>query len=255
MKTLGSESNVLVVGATGAIGAAFVRYLANTVGVRRVWAASRQPDSPAMHTLVEACGNTVSPIPVELTDPPSIQAMAERIGAETPHLHLLINAFGVLHDDQAGIRPEKRLEDLTPEGLLANYQINAMAPALIAKHCLGLLNHKERAVFASLSARVGSISDNSLGGWYAYRMSKAAQNMFTRGMAVECARRARRVICLALHPGTTDSALSAPFQSRVPSGKLFSPAFVAEQLLHHIDQSQPEDSGCFLAWDGQPIPW
>ncbi|MRH78826.1 SDR family NAD(P)-dependent oxidoreductase [Spiribacter sp. C176] len=255
MNTLGQQSNVLVVGATGAIGAAFVRRLANQVGVQRVWAASRQVHSPVMQALVEACGDTVVPISVELTDPSSIQAMAARIAEETPCLHLLINAFGILHDDEAGIRPEKRLEDLSAEGLLANYQINAMAPALIGRHCLGLLNHKDRAVFASLSARVGSITDNSLGGWYAYRMSKAAQNMFTRGMAIECARRARRVICLALHPGTTDSALSAPFQSRVPTGKLFTPDFVAEQLLAHIDRAQPEDSGRFIAWDGQSIPW
>ncbi|MBS3786429.1 MAG: SDR family NAD(P)-dependent oxidoreductase, partial [Gammaproteobacteria bacterium] len=218
MNTLGQQSNVLVVGATGAIGSAFVRRLANQVGVNRVWAASRQVNSPAMNALLRTCDDNVVPVSVELTDPGSIQALAEHIASETPCLHLLINAFGILHDEQSGIRPEKRLEDLSAEGLLANYQINAMAPALIGRHCLGLLNHKERAVFASLSARVGSISDNALGGWYAYRMSKAAQNMFTQGMAIECARRARRVICLALHPGTTDSALSAPFQSRVPDG-------------------------------------
>lgn len=255
MNTLGQQSNALVVGAGGAIGSAFVRRLANQVGVGRVYAASRQPDSAVMKALVGEGGDRVVPLFVELTDPDSIEAMAARIESETPTLHLLINAFGILHDEPAGIRPEKRLEDLSAAGLMRNYQINAMAPALIARYCLTLLNHKERAVFASLSARVGSISDNALGGWYAYRMSKAAQNMFTRGMAVECARRARRVICLALHPGTTDSALSAPFQSRVPSGKLFSPDFVAERLLHHIDQAQPEDSGRFIAWDGAPIPW
>jgi NAD(P)-dependent dehydrogenase (short-subunit alcohol dehydrogenase family) len=139
--------------------------------------------------------------------------------------------------------------------MLRNYRVNTLAPALIARYFLPLLNHRERAVFASLSARVGSIGDNRLGGWYSYRASKAAQNMFTRGLAIECGRRAKRVICLALHPGTTDTGLSEPFQGRVPEGKLFSPDFAAGKLLECIDGAGPADSGGFFAWDGAPIPW
>jgi len=255
MQSLNEQSHVLVVGASGGLGEAFVNRLLMDSPVATVWAAARNPDATAIQRLMAQHGSRVQPIDVELTDEHSISAMAERIGRDTPRLHLLINAFGLLHDESRGIWPEKKLEDVTVEGLEANFRINAMAPALIARACLPLLNHRERAVFASLSARVGSISDNRLGGWYSYRSSKAAQNMFTRGLAIECSRRARRVICLALHPGTTDSALSEPFQKRVPDGKLFTPDFAASRLLTRIDEATLEDSGRFLAWDGEPISW
>jgi len=255
MQSLNEQSHVLVVGASGGLGEAFVNRLLMDSPVATVWAAARNPDVTAIQRLMAQHGSRVQPIDVELTDEHSISAMAERIGRDTPRLHLLINAFGLLHDESRGIWPEKKLEDVTVEGLEANFRINAMAPALIARACLPLLNHRERAVFASLSARVGSISDNRLGGWYSYRSSKAAQNMFTRGLAIECSRRARRVICLALHPGTTDSALSEPFQKRVPDGKLFTPDFAASRLLTRIDEATLEDSGRFLAWDGEPISW
>jgi NAD(P)-dependent dehydrogenase (short-subunit alcohol dehydrogenase family) len=110
-------------------------------------------------------------------------------------------------------------------------------------------------VFASISARVGSIGDNRLGGWYAYRGAKAAQNMFTRTLAIEWARTRRNVICVALHPGTTDTELSRPFQANVPPEKLFAPGRTVHQLLEVIDRLTPADSGSFLAWDGSPIPW
>ena len=255
MQSISRHSNALIVGAGGAIGTAFVAHLLSHTPAARVWAATRRPQAQPLADLRRQYGERLQTIAVDITDAASIEAMATRIAAEGVSLHLLINAFGFLHDQATGIWPEKRLEDITPAGLEANFRINTMAPMLIARHCLDLLNHRERAVFATLSARVGSIADNRLGGWYSYRASKAAQNMFTRGLAIECARRARRIICLALHPGTTDSTLSAPFQARVPAGKLFTPAFAAEQLLTRIDRSGPEDSGSFLAWDGSPIPW
>ena len=114
---------------------------------------------------------------------------------------------------------------------------------------------RERAVFASISARVGSIGDNRLGGWYAYRGSKAAQNMFTKTLAIEWARSRRNVICVALHPGTTDTDLSRPFQANVPPQKLFSTERTVAQLLAVIDRLTPADSGRFLAWDGTEIAW
>jgi len=110
-------------------------------------------------------------------------------------------------------------------------------------------------VFANISARVGSIGDNRLGGWYAYRGAKAAQNMFTKTLAIEWARSRRNVICVALHPGTTDTDLSRPFQANVPAGKLFTPERTVRQLLEIIDRLTPADTGRFLAWDGGGIPW
>ena len=199
MDTLNAESTALVVGASGGIGHAFVRRLLAESRVRRVWAATRSPRSPDLMALGEAYGDRLAPVVVDILDEQSIADLARHIGGRDPRLHLLINAFGFLHDREADIWPEKRLEDITPEAMLRNYRVNTLAPALIARHFLPLLNHRERAVFASLSARVGSIGDNRLGGWYSYRTSKAAQNMFTRGLAIECGRRAKRVICLALH--------------------------------------------------------
>ena len=133
--------------------------------------------------------------------------------------------------------------------------MNAFGPLLVAKHFEGLLAHKERAVFASISARVGSIGDNRLGGWYAYRGAKAAQNMFTKTLSIEWARSRRNVICIALHPGTTDTDLSRPFQANVAPEKLFSSERTVRQLLAVIDGLQPEDTGRFLGWDGAEIPW
>jgi NAD(P)-dependent dehydrogenase (short-subunit alcohol dehydrogenase family) len=133
--------------------------------------------------------------------------------------------------------------------------VNGAGPLLLAKHLEPLLPSRQRAVFASLSARVGSIGDNRLGGWYAYRGAKAAQNMYLRTLSIELARRARGTICVALHPGTTNTDLSQPFQGRVPADKLFSPRLAVEQLLGVIDRLALADNGGFYAWNGDPIPW
>jgi NAD(P)-dependent dehydrogenase (short-subunit alcohol dehydrogenase family) len=125
----------------------------------------------------------------------------------------------------------------------------------MAKHFEGLLNRTGKAVFASISARVGSIGDNRLGGWYAYRGSKAALNMFTRTLAIEWARSRKNLICVSLHPGTTDTDLSRPYQANVPPGKLFSPERTVNQLLAVLDSVTVDHSGRFLAWDGSEIPW
>ena len=171
-----------------------------------------------------------------------------------PRIHWLINCAGVLHEG-AGIHPEKKIEDVDPERLRAVFEVNAFGPLVVAKHFLGLLRHEERAVLANVSARVGSIGDNGLGGWYAYRASKAAQNMFTRNLAIELGRRAPNVICVALHPGTVDTDLSRPFQRSVAKGGLFSDAQAADQILDVLGRLSGEDSGSFLAWDGSTIPW
>ena len=154
-----------------------------------------------------------------------------------------------------GMQPEKRLADVRPASLARAFAVNAIGPLLVAKHFERLLAHRERAVYASVSARVGSIGDNRLGGWYAYRGAKAAQNMFTRTLAIEWSRSRRNVTCVALHPGKPDSDLSRPFQANVPPEKLFAPGRTVRQLLEVIDRLAPADTGSFLAWDGSRIPW
>ena len=153
------------------------------------------------------------------------------------------------------MQPEKRLGDVTPANLQRSFAVNAIGPLLVAKHFRILLPPRERSIFANLSARVGSIGDNHLGGWYAYRASKAAQNMLTRNLAIELRRRAQGLICIALHPGAVDTGLSRPFQSKVPANRLFSPERAATQLLKIMDRLQPDDSGGFFSWNGERIPW
>ena len=158
-----------------------------------------------------------------------------------------------LHDGEA-LRPEKTWRALEGVALERVYQVNAIGPALVAKHFLPLLARDRKSVFAALSARVGSISNNQLGGWHAYRASMAALNMLLRTFAIEPAWRNPRAACVGLHPGTVDSRLSAPFQANVPEGKLFTPGFAASRLLDVLDRVTPEDSGKVFAWDGEIIP-
>ena len=162
---------------------------------------------------------------------------------------LIINAAGVLHG--ADFMPEKRLADLDQAQLLATFQVNTFGPALLLRHFSGLLDRR-RGVLAMLSAKVGSIGDNRLGGWYSYRASKAALNMLVRTAAIEVRRSQPNAVLLALHPGTVTSRLSQPFRG----AELGRPAAAAAQdLLRVIDSLGPEASGGFYAYSGEALPW
>ncbi len=182
---------------------------------------------------------------LDLTDEPGIAAAAAKVAKAD----MVVVATGLLHDTDHG--PEKALRDLDPVWLARQYAVNAIGPALVAKHFLPIMPRTGRSVFAALSARVGSISDNRLGGWYGYRASKAALNQLIRTLAVEDKRRNDRGIVVALHPGTVDTRLSKPFQQ---SGRdLFQPGRAAVQLLDVLDALKPGDSGKLFAWDGTEI--
>ena len=168
-------------------------------------------------------------------------------------LDLVIVATGILHTE--ALQPEKTWRSLTAESLQTLFQVNAVGPALIAKHCLPHLRRDAKAVFAAISARVGSIEDNQRGGWHSYRASKAALNMLLRNFAIELKLRNPRALCVGLHPGTVDTALSQPFQSGLPAGQLQSPLASAAAMLNVIDRLRVEDSGRLWAWDGSPIPF
>ena len=185
---------------------------------------------------------------IDVTDERSVALAAADVGP----LDLLFVATGLLHDGD--VQPEKSLAALDPDAMMRLYQVNAIGPALVAKHFLPHLARGRKAVFAALSARVGSIGDNRLGGWHSYRASKAALNMLIRNIAIELGRRNKTAIAVGLHPGTVDTALSAPFQKNVPKGGLFTPERSAEALLSVIDGLKVEDSGGLFAWDGQRIP-
>lgn len=233
MTTLGSFPEgyrALVIGASGGIGAAFVATLR---------ADPRCADVLALHRR--------SPVPIDFDDEASIGAAARALAGQ--RFGLVVNAAGVLH--VAGFKPEKRLGDLNERQLLATFRVNTFGPALVLRHFAPLLDPR-RAVLALLSAKVGSIGDNRLGGWYGYRASKAALNMIVKTAAVELARSMPNVVLVALHPGTVDTALSAPFRG-AEIGR--PPPLAAAQMLAVLDGLVPADSGSFVSYDGARLPW
>lgn len=244
--------NTLIVGGSRGIGLALVRARLADAACSGVISASRRI-SAEIQALLDTHGERLAWVEIDVSDEASVERAAAQVQALTPALHLLVNCAGLLHAD--GMAPERRLSEVTAENLLRSYAVNAVGVLLVAKHFLKLLAHHERAVLANISARVGSIGDNRLGGWYAYRAAKAAQNQITRTLAVELARRAPRLSCVALHPGTVDTALSAPFSGNVAAGKLFSAERAAQQLLAVIAGLADDASGRFYAWDGAEIPW
>jgi NAD(P)-dependent dehydrogenase (short-subunit alcohol dehydrogenase family) len=248
-------SKIFIQGASRGIGLEFVRQLAAHPQAATVFAGCRSPGTAArLRELAEESGR-IRVLQLDVTDVRSIAAAAAQTGQATDRLHLLVNCAGVLHDAERGLGPEKKLDEVQPASLERSFAVNAFGPLLMAKHFRRLLMHDERAVFASISAKVGSIRDNRLGGWYSYRGSKAALNMFTRTLAIEWARSRRNLACVALHPGTTDTELSRPFQGGVPAERLFSAERSVRQLLQVVDGVTAEQSGSFLSWDGTALPW
>ena len=149
--------------------------------------------------------------------------------------------------------PEKSLRDLDAETMRKVFEVNTIGPALVAKYFIPLMAREGKGVFSALSARVGSVSDNRLGGWHSYRASKTALNMIIKNISIEAARKYKELSVIGLHPGTVDTGLSEPFQSNVSEGKLFSPESSARYLLDVVNGVQASDSGKVFAWDGQEI--
>jgi NAD(P)-dependent dehydrogenase (short-subunit alcohol dehydrogenase family) len=241
--------NVLIVGASQGIGLGFVRQLLGDDRVGQVYATYRSPEAELL-AIAEA---QLQCFQVDITDEAQIAGMMQAIAAKTPQLHLVINCVGTLHNEQ--FQPEKSLRQINLEQLTQYFQVNAAGSVILAKHLLPLLKHGDRAVFANISAKVGSLGDNALGGWYGYRASKSALNMLMRNVAIEYKRSCPRAIVALLHPGTTDTRLSKPFQRNVPPEKLFPVDRTARQLLQVIEKLQESDSGEFFSWDGSRIPW
>ena len=232
-----AKSSAVIIGASGGIGSAFEAALVEEGAYDVVHGFARSRTGAQF---------------IDLLNEASIAAAAAHV-AKGPAPTLLIVATGLLHAGEAG--PEKALRELDPAWLAQVYAVNAIGPALIAKHFLPIMPKTGRLVFAALSARVGSISDNRLGGWHGYRASKAALNMLVRNLAIEERRRNDRSIVVALHPGTVDTALSRPFQTNVQPGRLFDPERAALQLLDVIEELKVTDSGKLFDFEGAEVPF
>lgn len=233
----------LVFGATGGVGAALVQRLAGDARCGEVFAGARRAGG---------AHGKVRTVAFDLMDEASIAA-AVAAASEGGALDLVIVATGVLHDAQ--LQPEKTMRTLSAGALMRSFHLNAIGPALIAKHAASALPRDRKSVFAALSARVGSISDNRSGGWHAYRASKAALNQLIHTCAIEASMRNTQAVFALLHPGTVDTGMSKPFQAGVAPNKLFSPDVSAAHLMRVIDQLDATQSGGFFAWDGTPIPF
>lgn len=239
MSNLPDTFSAVVIGSTGGIGAAVTQALLDDPRVERVHGLARSPQSLEHPKLVTGH--------LDLLDEPSIASAAQTIGSP----RLVFVATGLLHDTTQV--PEKSWRSLDASALSRVYALNAIGPALVAKHLLPRLPRTGKAVFAAISARVGSIEDNRLGGWHGYRASKAALNQLIRCLAIEQAIKWPEALCVGLHPGTVDTALSLPFQSGVKT--LFTPQESAARMLSVIERLTPADSGQLFAFDGQRIPF
>lgn len=230
MQSLPKDYRAVVAGATGGIGAAFVGLLKQDENCGEIIEFSR----------------STAPV-IDFSDEATIANAASSITGE---VDLFIDATGFLSDEI--IKPEKSLKTLDAANMTRLFELNAMGPALLMKHFTPLMPRKSRAIFATLSARVGSIGDNSLGGWYSYRASKAALNMFLKCTAIEVGRNRPEAICAALHPGTVETSLSDPFSGE---RNRFTPENSAKQMLQVLDQLDPEQTGTFWDYKGDAIEW
>ena len=236
------KKNIIIIGSSGAIGSSFLKHYAEEDKNNVIYALSR--------------GEAVSPssnihnVPIDIESDSSI-SNASSICSEAGPFDIIIVTTGMLSDEN--ISPEKSLRHLNKESLSKIFSVNTLGPALIAKYFIPLLKKDAPSFLGFLSARVGSISDNRIGGWYSYRASKAAFNMIIKSLSIEVARNNPQSIIAGLHPGTVDSKLSKPFQGNVSEGKLFTPDYSVLKMVEVISNLKPENSGNCFAWDGKEI--
>ena len=232
---------VAVIGSSGAIGSAFVDHYINDQSINNIFSFSRSS--------IGIDNNKVKHFFIDIENENSIQDAAKSV--EEINFDEIIIASGLLHTNEFG--PEKSIKDLKADNILKILNVNTVGPAIIGKHFLPLLNKNNKSVMAFLSARVGSISENKLGGWYAYRASKSALNQIIKTFSIELKRTNPKAIIIGLQPGTVDSELSAPFKRSVSKNKLFSAEYSASQLLGVIERVDESSSGNLISWDGEII--
>ena len=243
--------HIVIQGAGRGIGLALA-HQALAAGATDLYLTARTPDQSIGYAQLPPSPH-IHWFAMDFLNPDSIARTGEAILAAAPMIDRIITTAGVLHDGD--LQPEKRLGALEADAMLHLYQINAMGPVLFFKAIWPALRRAHPVTAASISARVGSISDNRLGGWYSYRASKAALNQYLRTLSIELARYNPDARIVALHPGTVDTNLSQPFRAHLGKDQLQSTAQCAARLWAVLDQLSPEDSGGFFAYDGQPIPY
>lgn len=239
--------HVVILGA-GAIGSAIAKTILSQYSHARCFITYRKNRPNFEHQNLIA-------LPLDAVNEQAFITLKNTLTEQAGTVHWIINTIGILHDSQNNIAPEKRLLDFNSDNFTAVINSNVLPSVFAAKHLTGLLDKKTTGIFAAVSAKVGSIEDNRQGGWYSYRASKACLNMMLKTAAIELARKNKNSCVLALHPGTTDSNLSLPFQKNVPEGKLFTAQRTAEQLVAIIAKAEPANTGSFYNWDGELLPW
>lgn len=242
---------VLVVGGGRGIGLGFVHKLLTEDRIDLVYATYRRMDSA--NELLAIKDDRLCCLQMDITEEAQIETVISKIKLKTTALHYVINCVGVLHEGT--LQPEKSLRHINADRLLHYFQVNSIGAILLFKQIQPLVKHQDRSIIATISAKVGSISDNQLGGWYGYRASKAALNMLIKTTAIEYKRTCPQAILVALHPGTTDTQLSLPFQSNISPEKLFPVDRTIAQLWTVLEQLNLNDSGEFFSWDGSKLPW
>jgi NAD(P)-dependent dehydrogenase (short-subunit alcohol dehydrogenase family) len=235
------SKNVAIIGASGAIGGAFVDHYSKDGSVNTIYAFSRKKQSYE--------NKKIRSFALDIENQDSIQDAAEKISGN--FLDQVIVATGILHSDNFG--PEKSIKDINYDNMAKVININTIGPSIVGRYFIPLLRKDAKSVIAFLSARVGSISDNKLGGWYSYRASKTALNQIIKNFSIELKRTNPNAIVLGLQPGTVDSNLSEPFKKNVAKGKLFTPEQSRELLSNVIENATTKDSGNLLAYDGETI--
>jgi NAD(P)-dependent dehydrogenase (short-subunit alcohol dehydrogenase family) len=244
----------LVVGGNRGIGLALVEAQLGRPQVSKVIATHRPAASLARLTQLELdYPGKLQLQPLEITSEASLQTFNRFLVAQSSGIDLAIHAAGLLHDEN--LAPEKSLAQCNSANLMRLFQVNSIGPLMVAGALLPTQKHQHRFTFAALSAMVGSITDNRLGGWYGYRASKTALNQFIKTMANECRTKYPRAAIVAIHPGTTDTELSRPFQKNIGEGKLYSPDLTANRLLDVLEGVDENRNGQFLNWNGNTIPW
>lgn len=234
----------VIIGASGGVGEALTNALVSNPKYDRVYALSRSD--------LEFQSSNIETGSIDILDETSVATAAERVSQKASP-SLVIVASGILSEGEC-LQPERSYRSQTFESFERVFRVNTFGPAIVAKYFLPIMPRKERGVFAALSARVGSISDNRKGGWHAYRASKAALNMLIKNYAIEQARRNEEFIAVSLHPGTVDTNLSKPFQRNVPEAQLFSAEQSADYLLTVINGLEAADTGKAFDWAGKEIP-